>query len=258
LFDAAVQVPIHQSVQGCSDRTAWWALGWFRQPCWSTALCNTQPIVVVSFTSGCRFIGLPNVHQTDESRFSHQSVWECSGSTALWALWILLIWSILFQCTSVSMFYLPDGTPRHLDKRLSQFLSNRLVTCNLMQKLESHFINQFMDALAALHDGNFGFFRFEAFLFSVLPYRSFIRYMAHATASSLTALKQCWFNWLVHNSNIEIMTHTKFASSTFDSSDLNLFITLRAVGIIVLYRAYFHPCRGLVCFSQVRDALTAL
>jgi len=153
--------------------------------------------MVVSFTSGCRFIDLPNIHQTDESRFSHQSVWGCSGSTALWALWILLICSILFQHTSVSIFHLPDGTPRYLDRRLAQFLSNWLVTCNLMQKLESHFFNQFMNALAALHDGNFGFFRFEAFFLSVLPYRSFIRYMAHATASSLAALRQCWFNWLV-------------------------------------------------------------
>ena len=215
LFDAAVQVPIHQSVQGCSDRTAWWALGWFRQPCWSTALCNTQPIMVVSFTSACRFIGLPNVHQTDESRFSHhQSVWKCSGSTALWALWVLLIWSILFQRTSVLMFHLPDGTPRYLDKRLSQFLSNRLVTCYLMQKLESRFIKQFRDAPAALHDGNFGFFRFEPFFSSVLLHCSFVRYMAHATALSLATLKPCYFNWLVHNSNIELMTHTKFASNT--------------------------------------------
>ena len=77
------------------------------------------------------------------------------------------------------MFHLTDGAPRYLDKRLSQFLSNRLVTCCLMQQFKSPFINQFRDALAALHYEHFGFFWFEACFSGVLLYQSFICQTAH-------------------------------------------------------------------------------
>ena len=98
-----------------------------------------------------------------------------------------------------------------------------------MQQLKSRFINQFRDALAALHDENFGFFRFEAFFSGVLLYQCFIfqiaapQYLDKRLSQFLSnRLVTCYLMQKLESRFIKRsgMPWQHWIISTLDSSDL--------------------------------------